>query len=76
MARANARARFADVRGIQRVLDGLHQSDQTLGRRRPDVVKAAVAAVEARLDAARRLQLARDAWALRAPLLREYATRS
>jgi hypothetical protein len=69
---ADARARFADVRGVQRILDGLHQSDDALGRRRPDVVDAAIAAVEARLDAARRLRLARDRWAIRAPLLREY----
>jgi hypothetical protein len=72
MLRAESRARFADVRGIQRVLDGLHESDETLGRRRPDVVTAAVSAVEERLDAARRLQLARDRWLFRAPVLREY----
>ena len=42
-------------------------------QRRPDAVNAAIAAVEARLDAARRLQLARDRWSLRAPVLRQYA---
>ena len=36
----------------------------------PDAVNALVAAVEAKLDAARQLQLARDRWALRAPDLR------
>jgi hypothetical protein len=73
MLRADAQARFADVRGIQRVLDGLHQSDDALGRRRPEMVDAAIGALEARLDGARRLQLARDRWAIRAPVLREYS---
>jgi hypothetical protein len=72
LLRASARARFADVRGIQVVLNGLHQSDETLGRRRPEVVNAAVSAVEQQLDAAQRLQLARDRWLLRAPALRSY----
>jgi hypothetical protein len=71
--RADARARLADVRGIRRLLDILHQNDEALGRQRPDVVSAALAAVQARLDAARRLQLARDRWSLRAPVLQRYA---
>ena len=73
LARADARARFADVRGIRRVIESLRQSDEALGRQRPDAVNAAIAAVEARLDAARRLQLARDRWSLRAAALRQYA---
>ena len=47
-------------------------SDQALGGQRPETVAALIAAVEARLDAARRLQLARDRWALRAPEFRQY----
>jgi hypothetical protein len=47
-------------------------SDRELGGRRPETVEALIAAVEARLDAARRLQLARDRWALRAPEFRQY----
>ena len=43
-----------------------------LMRKRPDAVRALVADVEARLDAVRRLRLARDRWALRAPELRRY----
>jgi hypothetical protein len=69
---ANVRARNADVRGIRRVLDSLRSNDEAMGRKRPDAVKSAVAAVEAQLDAARRLRLARDRWALRAEALREY----
>jgi hypothetical protein len=36
------------------------------------VIAAAYAAIEARLDAARRLRLARDHWELRVPVLAEY----
>ena len=73
LRQATQRARLADVRGVGRTLQILRQNDLTLGRKRPDAVGGAVAAVEAQLDAARRLRLARDRWALRAPLLREYS---
>ncbi len=72
MTLANRRARFADVRGIERVLRAIPRRDAALGAKRPEAVNALVAAVEARLDAARQLQLARDRWALRAPALRQY----
>ncbi len=73
IARADARARYADVRGISRVLLTLRQSDAALGRRRPDAVSDAVKTIEAKLDAARRLQLARDRWSVRAAALRRYS---
>jgi hypothetical protein len=69
---ANRRARSADVYGIQRVLTEIGARDQALGWKRPDAVNAIVAAVEAELDAARRLRLARDRWELRLPELRRY----
>jgi hypothetical protein len=69
---AGRRARAADVYGIQRVLTEIGARDQTLGWKRPDTVNALVAAVEAELDAARRLRLARDRWELRIPELRRY----
>lgn len=69
---ADVRARLADVRGVERVIAGIRQQDQELGGSRPDAVTALVAAVEEKLDAARRLRLARDRWALRAPELRKY----
>jgi hypothetical protein len=69
---ATVRARQADIRGIRRVLDTLQERDASMGRKRPEVVLSARAAVEAQLDAARRLQLARDRWALRTEVLREY----
>ena len=72
IALANRRARQADVRGLERVVRAVHRRDATLGTKRPDAVKALIDAVEARLDAARQLQLARDRFALRAPALRQY----
>jgi hypothetical protein len=72
MAVADLRARQADVNGLERLLRTIPQRDAQLGAQRPDAVAALVGAVEAELDAARRLQLARDRFALRAPVLRTY----
>ena len=47
-------------------------NDRALGELRPDAVASMIAAVEDQLDAARRLRLERDRWALRAPGLRAY----
>jgi len=72
MAVANYRAQQGDVRGLERLLGTIPQRDALLGGKRPDAVMALVGAVEGKLDAARQLQLARDRFALRAPVLREY----
>lgn len=72
VAIADERARLADVAGLERVIRTIHRRDEALGAKRPDAVNALVAAVEAKLDAVRRLQLARDRWALRAPAFRQY----
>ena len=69
---ADRRARAADVRSLVRLVDRVRLSDRELGGGRPEIVAALIAAVEGRLDAARRLQLARDRWALRAPEFRQY----
>jgi hypothetical protein len=69
---ATRRAKVADVRGLERLLAELRRQDEQLGRRRPDAVAALVGAIEEKLDAARRLQLARDRWAMREPILRQY----
>ncbi len=74
LSQADQRARNGDVLGVRRVLEGLQRHDAALGARRPDAMIGAIAVVEARLDAARRLRLARDRWALRAPVLRRYGT--
>jgi hypothetical protein len=72
MAAADYRARTADVTGLERLLLSIQRRDAALGARRPEAVNALVAAVEAKLDAARQLQMARDRWAMRAPDLRRY----
>jgi hypothetical protein len=71
---ARSRAKLADVRGLERLLDQIHARDQAMGAKRPDAVKALVDSVSVELDAARRLQLARDQWAMRAPAVRKYRT--
>src|SRR5262249_59592295 len=72
--RAGARggAQRAEVKGLERRLERIALGDATLGGKRPEAVAAIVGAVQAKLDAARQLQLARDKFALRAPVLREY----
>jgi len=59
-------------RGLERLMRVIPQRDAALGGRRPDAVNALVTAVQAKLDAARQLRLARDRFALRAPVLAEY----
>jgi hypothetical protein len=72
MAVASQRARMADVRGLERLLQAIPLRDAALGGRRPDAVNALVAAVQAKLDAARRLRLARDRFELRRRVLADY----
>jgi len=69
---AMRRARAADVLGLERLVAQVYRQDEQLGRKRPDAVAALIGAIEERLDAARRLQLARDRWAIREPALRKY----
>ena len=72
MALAGWRAKQADVRGIERVLTVIQRRDALLGNKRPEAVNSLIDAVRAKLDAARQLQLARDRYALRAPMLAQY----
>ncbi|MGH9140090.1 MAG: hypothetical protein ACRD2I_02985 [Vicinamibacterales bacterium] len=72
MLLANRRAAEADVRGIERLVAAIHQWDTALGEKRPEAVNSLVQAVQVKLDAARRLQLARDHYALRAVEITRY----
>ena len=72
MALAGWRAKQADVRGVERVLTVIQRRDALLGNKRPEAVNSLIDAVRAKLDAARQLQLARDRYALRAPMLAQY----
>jgi hypothetical protein len=72
LKRAEAAAERADVRGVQRVLDGIARRDGELGRRRPEEVNMLIEQVRVQLDSARRLRLARDRWAERVGTFRTY----
>jgi hypothetical protein len=65
MKAATSAAASADVRKIEDLREDVHHRDAKLGGQRPAAVGALLAAVDARLDAARRLRLARDRWELR-----------
>jgi hypothetical protein len=72
LARAAPYVRRADVRGLEALVRTVLTEDERLQRLRPADVAALLATLDARIDAARQLRLARDAWALRAGLIREY----
>ncbi len=72
MDQAGRRARAADVRGVERLAAEVRAKDQELGGQRPSTVDTLLAIVDEQLDAARRLRLARDRWALRAEDFRKY----
>jgi hypothetical protein len=69
---AERRARDADVRGVARLMSRVLQDDRRLGNRRPQEVASLLASLDAKLDSARRLRLARDQWESRLDLLRGY----
>jgi hypothetical protein len=69
---ADLRAREGDVHGLERLVTRVHANDSLMGNARPDVVSSLLASIDERLDAARRLQLARDRYALREPAFAEY----
>ena len=68
-AREAARARVSNV---EKILSRIDDQDVKLGRRRPDVVTALRATVNANLDAARELRLRRDQWLLRQDAYQSY----
>jgi len=69
---AKARTRNADVRGLERLVAETTRRDQALGGQRPDAVKALLDSLDSDLDAARKLRLERDQWALEAPSYWQY----
>ena len=62
----------ADVRGLERLRGRILASDEKLGGQRPGEVAALVATVDADLESARLLRLAKDQWELRSPGFRRY----
>jgi hypothetical protein len=72
---ADERARRADVSGIEKLVKAVLKADDRLGRRRPQMTASLLATLDGRLDSARRLRLARDAWAIRREGLVSYQRR-
>jgi hypothetical protein len=72
MQSADRYARGADVGGVERVIRRALSEDDRLGQRRPQEMAALLATLDTKLDAARRLRLARDNWAMRAEAVRAY----
>ena len=69
---ADRHARLADVTGVERVIRRALSEDDRLGQRRPQEMASLLAMLDGKLDAARRLRLARDSWAARAEEWRRY----
>ena len=65
-------ARAADVTGVERVIRRALAEDDRLGQRRPQEMASLLAMLDTKLDATRRLRLARDNWAARAEATRKF----
>jgi len=72
MARATPLSRRADVRSLESLVQSVLERDKKLQHARPAEMAGLLAALDAQIDSARRLRLARDAWLLRAGLIRAY----
>jgi hypothetical protein len=72
LRQADRYARDADVTGVERVVRRVLREDDRLGQRRPNEIASALATLDATLDSARRLRLARDSFAARAAVLQAY----
>ena len=75
---ADQRARNGDPRALQQVIARALSSDERLGHRRPGEMGALLATLDLRLAEAHRVRFARDAWAQRVEVFKDYrqATRS
>lgn len=69
---ADRRAARLDVRGLLRVRARVAERDRAMGAKRPEEMHALIAAIDDRLDSARRMRLAQDRWLARAPLVRAW----
>jgi hypothetical protein len=62
----------ADVKGLTALREKATARDARLGRKRPEQMQALLATLDQRLDAARRLRLARDRWTDQSRAYRTY----
>lgn len=65
LKRAEPLAARANVRALEALVQSVIEEDRRLQNARPAAVTGLLAALDARIDSARRLRLARDAWELR-----------
>lgn len=72
LEQADRHAQRADVRGLQLLVQSVLEADRALAGARPAEVSALLATLDSRIDQARRLRLARDAWSARAALIARY----
>jgi hypothetical protein len=72
VARATVFERRADVRSLESVIRWVLDEDVRLQRARPADVAALLATLDVKLDGARRLRLAQDAWIVRKEVLDQY----
>jgi hypothetical protein len=72
---ASARAARADVDGLEALVRTTLAADDRLGRRRPQEVAALLGYLDLKLDEARRVRTAREAWAARRGLFEAYRER-
>ncbi len=71
---ASARASRGDVAGVRRLVDDVLTADDRWGRKRPQETTSLLRMLDLRLDEARRVRLARDAWAARTEMFARYRT--
>jgi hypothetical protein len=69
---ADVYAGYANVRALEALVPVVLQEDERLKRARPATISALLAALDSRIDGARRSRLARDAWTIRAAEVRQY----
>jgi hypothetical protein len=72
LKRGTDAAAAADVRGVESAIDAVLRRDAQLGGHRPDAVNGLLAQLHVKLDAARKLRLARDRWKERIGSLQAY----
>ncbi len=72
MATAEKKVAQADVRGLAALRSDVQKRDERLGRKRPQQMQALLATLDQRLDAARRMRLARDQWTIKSSAFRAY----
>jgi hypothetical protein len=72
LERAAPLEKRANVRGLEALVASVLAADKTLDHARPADVAGLLAALDARIDSARRLRLARDAWLMRRNLILAY----